>query len=168
MQNDTFPVLATQRLILRQLTAEDDQQIFALRSDNAINKYLNRQKANTIDDARNFINQVVNNHSLYWAIHLTDQNMLVGTVCLFNFSADQCQCEIGYELLTSFQGSGIMREAVQQVVDYAFHTTKVKRIEASAHRDNERSVNLLEKLLFKRFTEPGSPDPASVYFYLSS
>ena len=42
--NDTFPVLATQRLILRQLTAEDDQQIFALRSDNAINKYLNRQR----------------------------------------------------------------------------------------------------------------------------
>src|SRR6187401_978033 len=99
-----FPILTTERLILRQLVINDEQEIFTLRSDSEINKYLNRQIANTIDDARNFINRVnenVNkNDSLYWAITLSDKNKLVGTVCLFGFSDENDNCEIGYELLT--------------------------------------------------------------------
>src|SRR4051812_48731109 len=110
-----FPILTTERLTLRQLVINDEHEIFALRSDSEINKYLNRQIADTIDDARNFIN-VVNeninkNDSLYWAITFSDKNILVGTVCLFGFSDENNSCEIGYELLTNFQGQGIMKEA---------------------------------------------------------
>ena len=53
-----FPILTTERLTLRQLVISDEQEIFTLRSDSEINKYLNRQVSNTIDDARNFINKV--------------------------------------------------------------------------------------------------------------
>ena len=35
-----FPILATERLTLRQLSIDDQQNIFALRSDKEINKYL--------------------------------------------------------------------------------------------------------------------------------
>ena len=47
-------------LNLRDLLVEsnDEQEIFTLRSDSEINKYLNRQLSNTIDDARNFVNKV--------------------------------------------------------------------------------------------------------------
>jgi ribosomal-protein-alanine N-acetyltransferase len=34
----------------------------------------------------------------------------VGTICLFGFSDENASCEIGYELLTNFQGQGIMKE----------------------------------------------------------
>ena len=75
-----FPVLKTERLSLRQLVNNDDQEIFTLRSDSEINKYLDRQTANTIDDARNFISKVnenINkNDGLYWAITLSDKNIL--------------------------------------------------------------------------------------------
>src|SRR6478752_7508351 len=98
-----FPVLTTERLTLRQLVIADEQEIFTLRSDGEINKYLNRQVSNTIEDARNFIKKVnenINkNDSLYWAITLGDRNILVGTICLFNFSNENGKCEIGYELL---------------------------------------------------------------------
>src|SRR5438477_351890 len=81
-----------------------------------INKYLDRQTSNTIDDARAFISKVNENinkgDSLYWAITLRDKNILVGTICLFGFSDENYKCEIGYELLTNFQGQGIMKEAV--------------------------------------------------------
>ena len=84
-----FPILTTERLTLRQLVINDEQEIFTLRSDAEINKYLNRQKSNTIDDARNFIikiNENINkNDSLYWAITLSDKNIVVGTICLFSF-----------------------------------------------------------------------------------
>ncbi len=51
----SFPILTTERLTLRQLVIADEQEIFTLRSDGEINKYLDRQVSNTVDDARNFI-----------------------------------------------------------------------------------------------------------------
>src|ERR1700759_1326145 len=94
-----FPILTTKRLTLRQLVMNDEQEIFALRSDSEINKYLDRKKASTIDDARNFIN-IVNenihkNDSVYWAITFSDKNILLGTICLFSFSDENDKCETG-------------------------------------------------------------------------
>jgi len=165
-----FPILITERLTLRQLVIKDEQEIFALRSDSEINKYLDRKIANTIDDARNFINSVnenINkNDSVYWAITFRDKNMLVGTICLFSFSDENDKCEIGYELLTDFQGKGIMKEAVEKVIDYAFNTIKVKKIEAFFHRDNQSSIKLLKKFSFRDSNEPGKTDPDLIYYHL--
>ena len=167
-----FPILKTERLTLRQLTVNDEKEIFNLRSDVEINKYLDRQVSNTIDDARNFINKVnenINkNDSLYWAITLSDRNILVGTICLFDFSNDNYKCEIGYELLTNFQGQGIMREAVEKVIDYALNTIKVKRIEAFLHRDNQRSIKLLEKFSFKNSNGPDKANPDLICYHLTN
>ncbi len=167
-----FPILATERLTLRQLVIDDEQEIFTLRSDSEINKYLGRQVSNTIEDARNFINKVNENinkiDALYWAITLGDSNLLVGTICLFSFSGENDKCEIGYELLTNFQGQGIMKEAVEKVIDYAFNTIKVQKIEASLHRDNQRSINLLEKFSFQNSNEPGETNPELICYHLTN
>jgi ribosomal-protein-alanine N-acetyltransferase len=143
-----------------------------LRSDSEINKYLNRQLSNTIEDARNFINKVnenINkNDSLYWAITLSDKNILIGTICLFSFSDDNYKCEIGYELLTNFQGQGIMKEAVEKVIDYALNTIKVKKIEAFLHRDNQSSIKLLEKFSFRNSNEPDKGNPNLICYHLTN
>lgn len=162
-----FPILKTERLTLRQLAIDDEQQIFTLRSDREINKYLDRQVCNTIDDARNFIDKITKSDFLYWAITLCHKNVLVGTICLFGFSDENYKCEIGYELLPSFQGQGIMKEAVEKVIDYAFHTIKVKKIETILHRDNLSSIKLLEKLSFINSSEPGRPNPDLVCYHLT-
>ncbi len=167
-----FPILATERLTLRQLVINDEQEIFTLRSDSEINKYLDRQVSNTINDARNFINKVnenINkNDSLYWAIILGDRNILVWTICLFNFSDENDKCEIGYELLTNFQGRGIMKEAAEKVIDYAFNTIKVQKIEAFLHRDNQRSIKLLEKFSFRNSNEPDKANPELICYHLTN
>ena len=166
-----FPILTTERLTLRQLVSNDEQAIFTLRSDSEINKYLNRQLSTTIDDARNFINKVnenINkNDALYWAITLSDKNILVGTICLFGFSDENDKCEIGYELLTNFQGQGIMKEAAGKVIDYAFNTIKVQKIEAFLHRDNRRSIKLLEKFSFRNSNEPDRTNPELICYNLT-
>jgi ribosomal-protein-alanine N-acetyltransferase len=109
-----FPVLTTERLTLRQLASGDERELFILRSDIEVNKYLDRPISKTIDDTRKFINKVneniERNESLYWAIILTGKNALVGTVCLFGYSDENYKCEIGFELLPGFQGQGIMNE----------------------------------------------------------
>jgi [ribosomal protein S5]-alanine N-acetyltransferase len=167
-----FPILTTERLTLRQLEINDEQEIFALRSDSEINKYLDRQTSNTIDDARNFINKVNENtnksESLYWAITLRDKNILIGTICLFQFSDENYKCEIGYELLINFQGQGIMKEAVEKVIDYAFTIIKVKKIEAFLHKDNQSSIKLLEKFVFRNSNKPDKTNPDLICYHLTN
>jgi ribosomal-protein-alanine N-acetyltransferase len=167
-----FPVLITERLTLRQLLINDEQEIFTLRSDTEINKYLGRQLSNTIDDARKFINNInenINkNESLYWAITLGHQNILVGTICLFAFSEENNNCEIGFELLTNFQNQGIMKEAAQKVIAYAFDIINVKKIKAVVHRNNQHSIKLLNKLAFKNSHEPDNTNPDLLHYYLTN
>lgn len=167
-----FPILKTERLTLRQLAIHDEQEIFTLRSDNEINKFLDRKRAETIDDARSFIDKInenINkNDSVYWAITFSDKNILIGTICLFGFSDENDKCEIGYELLTNFQGQGIMREALEKVIDYAFNTIEVQNIEAFFHRDNQSSIKLLEKFFFRNSNEPDKADPDLICYYLKN
>jgi ribosomal-protein-alanine N-acetyltransferase len=166
-----FPILATQRLTLRQLVIDDKQAIFNLRSDSEINKYLDRPPCNSIDDAANFIKKINENidknMALYWAITLSGQNNLVGTICLFGFSDENESCEIGYELLPNFQGRGIMREAVKKVIAYAFNTIGIQKIVASLHRDNQPSIKLLDKVLFKNSNEHDKENPELISYHLT-
>jgi ribosomal-protein-alanine N-acetyltransferase len=149
-----FPVLKTVRLTLRQLRGSDDNEIFALRSNDNVNKYLGRKPAKSIDDAKNFIKtikeNIQRNDSIYWAITLNGTDKLIGTICLFNFSEDHSKAEIGYELLPDFQGKGIMQEAISKVIHFGFQHVRLNSIEAYTHSENKSSTRLLEKLNFKR------------------
>ena len=152
-----FPVLTTDRLTLRQLSTDDGQNIFALRSDTEINKYLDRQASGTIEDAINFINKINDNiqknNSVYWAITLTNSKLFAGTICLFEFSNENNKCEIGFELLTNFQGQGIMKEALEKVIDYAFQVMGLQKIEAFTHTGNRNSTKLLTTSGFRKSRE---------------
>jgi [ribosomal protein S5]-alanine N-acetyltransferase len=108
MNTETFPILTSKNLTLRQLSIDDYQDVFDLRSDPELNRFLGRQICKTTEEAKNFINNVNGNikkgGTYYWAISLKETKQLVGTVCIFNFSAEKNSCEIGYELMTKFQG----------------------------------------------------------------
>jgi ribosomal-protein-alanine N-acetyltransferase len=149
-----FPVLKTERLTLRQLSVNDDKEIFALRSDKQVNKYIDRDPSNTIEDARKFIHKIAEvvrqSEGIYWAITLTNNDKLVGTICLFNFSNENDQAEIGYELLPAFHGQGIMQEAVSKVISFGLNIIGLKTIEAYTHLENENSSKLLEKYNFRK------------------
>ena len=171
MNSATFPILTTERLTLRQLSIDDKQEVFDLRSDPEINKFLDRQLCKTAEDAKNFINKVNDNieksNAYYWAITLTDTKTLVGTICLFDFSSEKNSCEIGYELMTKFQGQGIMKEAAQVVLDYVFQTLKFKKILAFTHCENQSSTNLLLKFNFLKSIETDKENPILTIFTLT-
>ena len=149
-----FPVLKTERLTLRQLSVNDDKEIFALRSDKEVNKYLDREPSHTIEDARKFIDKIAEvvrqNEGIYWAITLADNDNLIGTICLFNFSNENDQAEIGYELLPAFQKQGIMQEATSKVIAFGLDVIGLKAIEAYTHLENKSSSKLLEKFNFRK------------------
>lgn len=166
-----FPILTSERLTLRQLSTADQQNIFALRSDAEINKYLDRAPSQTIQDAVNFINSInghiQNNNAIYWVITLNSTEAVVGTICLFNFSQEKNSCEIGYELLPKFQHQGIMKEALAEVIAYAFQTLQFQKIVAFTHKANLPSTQLLMKFNFLQSLDTNQEPTDYVMFYLS-
>ena len=164
-----FPNLITDRLVLRQLSVNDENEIFKLRSDESVNKYLSRSKANSVEEARAFINKINtsihNNESLYWGITLKESSALVGTICLWNISKENETAEIGYELIPDSQGKGIMQEALLKVIEFGFENMKLKTIEAHTHPDNDSSTKLLEKNNFKKIGEEDYGDGSKEIVY---
>lgn len=162
-----FPLLITERLTLRQLSTRDQQDIFALRSNPDVNKYLDRKPANSIGDAIEFINVINDNvqsdRLVYWVITLNSTNEFAGTIGLFSFSGQDSSCEIGYELLPRFQGQGIMEEAAGRVIAYAIDTIGIRKIAATSHTDNVASTGLLMKLGFGILKSDPGEDHLSVF-----
>ena len=134
---------------MRNLMPADEQEIFALRSSDEINKYLDRPKANTLDEARNFITKIINgiakNESIFWVVTPKDESKLLGTICLWKISKDEAKAEIGYELLPENHGKGIMQEVIPRVLQFGFEEIKLEMIEAELSPRNLKSVRLLEK-----------------------
>ena len=144
-----FPVLVTERLILRQLSTEDKHEIFFLRSDSQVNEFLVAPLAKTIRDAEDFINKINtatdNNESVYWAITLNTETRLIGTICIWNISHQESKAEIGYVLHPAFQGLGLMQEALTTTIRYGFEIMHLHLMEAVLHPENKRSIRLLER-----------------------
>ncbi len=148
-----FPTIITERLVIRQPTLSDIQEIFLLRSNSAVNKYLNRKPDDTPEETLNFLKKVNENFEskagIYWSIMQKLDDKVLGTICLFDFSDQHKKCEVGYELLPNYQRNGIMTEALRAVTKFVFETLNYDTIEAFTHKKNRRSIDLLLKLNFK-------------------
>ena len=148
-----FPELKTERLLLRRLTADDAQDMFVLRSNEDVMRYLGREPAQSIKQVEEFINNinksVDTNESILWGIALlTDPSKIIGTICLWNFRPENYRTEIGYMLHPDHWGKGIMKEAINAVVDYGFNNLKLHSIEALLSPENIASSSVLEKTGF--------------------
>jgi len=154
-----FPVLTTERLLLRSLQPSDVNEIFALRSSDEINKYINRPKAHSIEDAAHFIQvilkRVQDNETFIWAIQLKQECTLAGTVLLWNINKEKSEAELGYELLPQYHGKGIAQEAIIAVLTFAFGSLKLQSIVAIVHKDTIASVKTLHrnKFILTRYPE---------------
>jgi len=164
-----FPFLTTENYSLRNLMPADEQEIFALRSSDEINKYLDRPKANTLDEARNFITKIINgiakNESIFWVVTPKDESKLLGTICLWKISKEEAKAEIGYELLPENHGKGIMQEVIPIVLQFGFEEIKLEMIEAELSPRNLKSVRLLEKNNFT-LAAVNEENPDSVVYAL--
>lgn len=144
-----FPELKTQRLLLRKLEITDANEIFFLRSNENVLRYLGKEPAKTISEAEEFIRQINNNidknESILWGIALlNDPSVIIGTICLWNFKTENFRGEIGYILHPEYWRKGIMKEAIKAVVDYGFNNLGLHSMEALLSSENVASSALLE------------------------
>ena len=152
MNFNPFPELTSNRLVLRNIWESDWETILFLRSDEAINKFIQRpehRKTRNKADAVKFIKElndnIENNRSIAWGITFKNELQILGTICLWNFSQNNRIAEVGYDLNPEFQRLGIMNEALKMIINFGFSELGLEKIEAYTHKENHRSKRLLKK-----------------------
>jgi RimJ/RimL family protein N-acetyltransferase len=146
-------VIATQRLILRPLRAEDIPALIR-----ELNTYAIARNTARVPwpygaaDAREFLAfaQGLDTRSLVSGIELKHQPGLLKGVVSYEWSAAKGDAELGYWLSQSLWGQGFGREAAAAAVDHAFAVNGHPRLVACYHDGNEASRRILEGLGFER------------------
>ena len=145
-----FPTITTNRLVLREGVLADAPEVFLLRSDAEVLRYINKEPIKTLEEAEAFIRMVsdaVNsNEYISWAISLREQpQVMIGSIALWRVIKDHYRAEIGYALHPAHHRKGLMDEALKAVIDYGFNVMNLHSIEANINPENEGSRKLLEK-----------------------
>lgn len=143
------PRLETERLILRKLDISDAGDIFEYASDPIVTRYMTFETHKTIDDAKGFINFVLDRYSRdesgEWGIELKTNSRLIGTLGIASFDQKNSCITIGYILAKHYWGKGIVTEAVKRVIRFAFDDMKVNRVEAYHFLGNDASGRVMQK-----------------------
>ncbi|MBW3523222.1 MULTISPECIES: GNAT family N-acetyltransferase [unclassified Chryseobacterium] len=144
--------IETERLVLRSIDESHVEDILKIRSNEIVNQFVKRISPKTNYDALDFIltikKRVENKETFYWGISLKDQTYLIGTICLYRFSEDRTEAEVGYELLPAYHRKGIMSETLTAVLNFGFNELYLNEILAFTNKFNENSKSLLLKHQF--------------------
>ncbi|MDR1916389.1 MAG: GNAT family N-acetyltransferase [Synergistaceae bacterium] len=145
-----FPVLKTEDFILRELTDDDLDAISSIWGSAKVTEKMSSGPLSHEDSIQMLyvLRSLWNNDAgIRWGVEHAGQ--LIGTCGFHNINKGARRGELGYELDYSSWGRGLMRKALQPVLDYGFNIMRFERIEAFLNVDNDRSAALLKKLGFK-------------------
>ncbi|CAM3515839.1 GNAT family protein [Paenibacillus lupini] len=121
-----FPGLETERLILREITSDDVQDIFACFSNEDVTRFYGQETLEHIDQAKAivdfFAKSYIERRGIRWGMERKGAPGLIGT--------------IGFN--------------VTRVIEYGFDELGLTRIGAVVFIENEASNHLLTKLGFQR------------------
>ena len=144
-----FPTLETDRLLLRKITLDDAQAIFAYASDPQVPVYMPWEPHQSIAETYEYLAHVLERYQRGWPgpwglVHKHDAR-LIGTCAYGSWERAHRRAEIGYVLHRAYWGQGLMTEAVRAVVGFGFARMQLNRIEARCEAPNIGSARVMEK-----------------------
>ncbi len=142
-----FPTLESNRLRLRKVTLDDTNEIFAIRSDIKVVKYLGKDRSPDINEAIaniNLLDELLTNETgIRWGITLKPSNKIIGSIGFWKLMKDRFRAEIGYDLHPDYWNQGIMTEAMKMVIEFGFKTMNLHSIEANTDKDHHATHKVL-------------------------
>ncbi|KXZ67792.1 GNAT family N-acetyltransferase [Acinetobacter venetianus] len=149
-----FPILSTERLLLREIVMDDAPQLFEIYSNAEAMRWFGADPIRSISEAQKYVQIFADwrthpNPATRWGIQTQESDQLIGTCGLFKWEPDWRKCRIGYELSSSAWGNGYMTEALKTMIAWGFAHMQLNRIEAFIHPKNYPSLRLAENLAFK-------------------
>lgn len=145
-----MPTLNTERLVLRPLRTSDADDMYEYARRDDVTEYLLWSPHESVFFTRNYLAYIEKRYRTVdfydWAITLADSGKMIGTVGFTKIDV-QNQCgEIGYVLNPDYHGAGIATEAAARVIEFAFKTLGLHRVEAKFMRGNDASLRVTQKL----------------------
>jgi [ribosomal protein S5]-alanine N-acetyltransferase len=173
---EVFPVLETERLILREIVASDTADVFAFRSDPEEQKY-NDAPLRSLPQARELIDRLAREYrdqrAIRWGLTVKGDGAVVGLLGYNYWNVAHFRAGLGYDLKRSLWGRGLMPEAVDAVLDFGFSRMQLHRVEVHTNTENASSVRMLRKLgfwqegtLHEYFYEDGAFHDVSLFVLL--
>jgi ribosomal-protein-alanine N-acetyltransferase len=148
---DPFPLLKSERLLLRQITPGDLDNIFEGLSHPDVIRYYGvsyQSREATHEQMKFFADLEANKTGIWWAVCNVPGNKFYGAGGLNNLHAGFRKAEIGFWLLPSYWGSGLMKEGLELICRYAFEKLNLHRIEALVETGNEHCRQAMKKTHF--------------------
>lgn len=145
--------IQTKRLMLRKMDMCDANSLFAIWSNPKVTKYMNIEGFTRIKEAEEMIAFLSDlserGEAIRYSIIEKNSNTIIGSCGFNSLNFEANTAEIGYDLDSQFWNKGYGTEAVNGLVDYAFHQLNLKIIEAKVDPRNILSIKLLQKLNFE-------------------
>ncbi len=146
------PNIKTKRLLLRPLTKNDEQAVFAYAKLDAIGPKAGWEPHQSLKDTRRFINNALDKKTQQqlgvFAVVIRKTNQMIGTVEIHSLEQGY-KAEIGMVCHPDHQNQGYMSEAAKAMIIYAFEHMKLRRLEYAHFPNNLASEKLRRKLNFR-------------------
>ena len=154
MDSQPLPTLQADRVQLRPLHPSDVDGIYEVFSNAEVMRYWSTPPLPNKSAAEQLIAEIINDVAsgkmMKWAIARKLDDLAIGTATLFNPDLNNGRAELGYALGREYWGQGLMGEALQALLNYAFEELELRRLEADVDPRNAASIRTLERLGFKR------------------
>lgn len=146
---DLLREIETPRLLIRRLNMRDAGDLFAYSRDPEVARYVLWEAQKSVGEARAFIRYCLRRYRLgepaSLGIVLKETNRVIGTIGFMWYQRDNNSAEIGYSLAREYWNRGIMTEAVQALIAFAFRRMRLNRIEAQHEVENPASGRVMAK-----------------------
>lgn len=142
--------METERLILRRFTEEDAQDMYNnWASDPEVTKYLTWPTHKSLDVTKRVIGMWTSSYDnpeyYHWAIELKETGSVIGCISLMNIDNNIDNCEVGFCIGSDFWNKGLVTEAFNAVIGFAFKEVGFERITARHHVGNDASGRVMVK-----------------------
>ena len=126
----TFPVLETKRLLLRQITLADAENLFSFFSDPQVMRFYDCEALASLEEAIGLIQRFADwferQNGFRWGVALkAEPATLIGTCGLFAWHKAYRIATLGYELTQPYWRRGIMSEAVSELLASSLASTTI-------------------------------------------
>ena len=176
---EPLPVLMGRRVLLRELREGDAEPVFQYTRDPEVTRFLAFESPQGVEETELFIalarESRVHDREYVFAIADVASDRPLGVTALRHIDPLMSTAQIGTWVARPYWGRRVNSEAKQLLIDYAFGTLGLHRIEARILPDNQRSCRAFEKLgavyegtLRESFVKQGSYRDTSLYAILSS
>lgn len=144
-------ILTTDRLILREVEANDRDAIFAYQSDSRYRRYYPwipdvQEDVHRLVDAFIHWQEEQPRYKFQLAITLLVDHRLIGTCGIRAAKVNGQEAELGYELHPDHWGQGYATEAAHAMLIFGFGTLNLQRVWAQCLAENKASVRVLDRL----------------------